>query len=132
LSVPAIVTLCLATGSAIAQETAVEAGAFVYRRCLPCHQVGEGAANTMGPVLNDVLGRQAGTYPNFTYSQAITDAGQNGLIWTTETLSQFIASPKKVLPGNKMAFIGVRDDEDRSNIVAYLRSLSPGYVPPAK
>src|SRR5687768_14055783 len=108
LSTLAIAVLCFGTGSAFAQESAVEAGEAAFRRCLPCHNVGDGAANMMGPVLNDVFGRQAGVYPGYTYSQAMVGAGQDGLVWTNETMDRFIASPRKVLPGNKMAFIGVR------------------------
>lgn len=128
----AIAMLCLATSDAIAQETAIEEGEAFFRRCLPCHQVGEGAANTLGPVLNDVLGRQAGTYPGYSYSQAMVDAGQGGLTWTADSLNAFLASPRKFLPGNKMTFAGARDAEDRVNVIAYLRSLSPDYVPPTK
>jgi len=131
-SVFAVAALCAGMGGAVAQETAVEAGEAAFRRCQPCHRVGEDAPNTIGPVLNDVLGRQAGTYPNYVYSQAMSDAGRSGLVWTVETLSQFVASPKKFLPGNKMALAGMRNAEDRRNLVAYLRALSPGYVPPAK
>lgn len=52
----------------------------------------------------------------------MVDAGENGLVWTTETLYRFIASPRKTLPGTKMAFAGIRTHEERSNIVAYLRT----------
>ena len=132
LSVLAIVMLCLVGGSAVAQETAVEAGEAQFRKCLSCHKVGADAFNTIGPVLNEVLGRQAGTYPNFNYSQVMVEAGQEGLVWTADTMNTFLASPRKFLPGNKMTFAGMRSAEDRSNLIAYLRTLSPGYVPPVK
>ena len=132
LSIFAFAILCLTTGSAVAQETAIEKGEAYFRRCLACHRVGDDAANTVGPVLNDVLGRQAGTYPGYYYSEVMIDAGENGLIWTAQTFSKFIASPRKFLPGNKMTFAGVRNAEDRANLIAYLRTLSPGYVPPDK
>ena len=132
LSVLAIVAVCLSTSSAIAQESAIEAGETAFRKCLTCHKVGEDAPNSLGPVLNDVLGRQAGTYPGYNYSQAMIDAGRNGLVWTSETLSRFIASPRKALPGNHMTFAGVRNAEERANLLAYLRTLSSGYVPPDK
>ena len=132
LSVLAIATLCLATGAAVAQDNPVEDGEAYFRRCVPCHKVGEEAANTIGPVLNDVLGRQAGTYPGFFYSQAMIEAGAAGLVWTADTLSTFLASPRKALPGNKMSFAGARNAEDRAKVIAYLRTLSPGYVPPVK
>jgi cytochrome c2 len=127
-----IAILGLAAASALAQETAIERGEAEFRKCLACHKVGEGAFNTIGPVLNDVLGRQAGTFPNFIYSQVMVDAGEAGLVWTADTMSMFLAAPRKFLPGNKMTFAGMRNAQDRSNLIAYLRTLSPGYVPPTK
>jgi cytochrome c2 len=122
----------MTVGAAAQEETAVERGEAQFRKCMACHNVGEGAANKIGPVLNDVLGREAGTYPGFFYSPAMVEAGEGGLVWTVDTLNQWIATPKKFIPGTKMTFAGIRSDEDRADIIAYLRTLSPGYVPPVK
>jgi cytochrome c len=113
----------------MAQEPDLEAGAAEFRKCMPCHSAGEGALNKVGPVLNDVFGRRAGTYPGFSYSAVMTDAGEKGLIWTGGTISDFLAAPRAYLPGTKMTFAGERDGEDRTNLIAYLRTLSPDYVP---
>jgi cytochrome c len=82
----------------------------------------------MGPHLNDVVGRQAGTGEGFNYSRAMVEAGENGLIWTPETLSPFLESPREHVPGTKMAFGGVKDEAERANIIAYLLTFSPDYV----
>jgi cytochrome c2 len=133
LSVVAFAALTM-TGIALAQEdeTPVERGEAQFRKCMACHNIGEGAANKIGPVLNDVLGRRAGTYPGFFYSEAMVDAGEDGLVWTVDSLNQWIAAPRKFLPGTKMTVAGIRSAEDRANLIAYLRTLSPGYVPPEK
>jgi cytochrome c len=129
-SIVAIVVLSLTIGLSCAQEPDLDAGASEARKCMACHNAGEGATNKIGPVLNDVFGRRAGTYPGFSYSNVMIDAGKMGLVWTAETISDFIAAPRDFLPGTKMTFAGERDDEDRANLIAYLRTFSPDYVPP--
>jgi cytochrome c len=111
----------------LAQDVA--AGETVFKRCSACHSVGEGAANRMGPVLNDIVGKQAGTVDGFNYSAAMKQAGEAGLVWTPETLDPFLRKPRDFMPGNKMSFGGMTDDEDLADVIAYLVSLSPDYVP---
>ncbi len=100
----------------------VDAGEKVFRKCKACHQIGEGAKNRSGPHLNDVLGRAAGAVDGFRYSNAMQDAGENGLVWTDEDLKAFLAKPRDYLKGTKMSFAGLKDDEDLDAILAYLRS----------
>lgn len=108
------------------------AGAIVFKKCASCHAIGEGAKNKVGPQLNDLLGRTAGTAPDYKYSQAMIDAGAKGLVWTPETLLPYLHKPKDVVPGTKMSFPGLPNEEDEKNLIAYLATFSPNYVPPAQ
>ena len=98
LAVAAALAVTLAAGSAYAQGDA-EAGKNEFKKCMACHAVGEGATNRVGPVLNDVFGRVAGTYEGYKYSKAMVDAGAAGLIWTPETMAEFLYKPKDFVPG---------------------------------
>lgn len=99
-------------------------GESLYRACRTCHQVGEGARNAVGPMLNGIIGRAAGTVDGFRYSPVLTEAGDTGLIWTEETVSEFIADPRGYLPRNRMSYAGMRDADERRALVAYLSTYS--------
>jgi cytochrome c len=94
------------------------AGATVFLQCSACHAVGAGAQNIVGPVLNGVVGRVAGTYPGYRYSSAMK---KSGLTWDESTLKQYLRGPDKVMPGTKMAFAGLVTEDDLANVVAYLK-----------
>jgi len=98
-----------------------EAGERVFNQCKACHQVGERAKNRVGPVLNGIVGRAAGTVDGFRYSDVMSESG---LAWDEETLAGYLADPKGFLAGNKMAFAGLRSDEDIANVIAYLASFN--------
>lgn len=100
----------------------VAAGEKVFRQCQACHMVGDGAANRTGPVLNGVVGRQAGSFDGFRYSPALSGAGEEGLVWTEETLAEFLADPRAYVKGNRMSFRGLRDEHDIEAIIAFLES----------
>jgi cytochrome c2 len=112
---------------AIAQEVdqalAAE-GESVFRRCMACHQVGPDAKNRVGPVLTGVVGRQAGTVEDFRYSDAMVQAGENGLVWTEEELDAYLEAPREMVPGTNMAFPGLRDEHDRLAVIAYIEQQS--------
>src|SRR6201986_467064 len=98
----AAAALALGTGTALAQDAA--AGAKVFIKCKACHQIGEGAKNAVGPVLNGVVGRKAGTYPDYSYS----DANKNsGITWDEATLKEYLKNPRAKVPGTKMIFPGL-------------------------
>ena len=101
----------------------VAKGEKAFRKCSACHQVGEGAKNRSGPVLNGVMGRVAGAVEGFKYSSALKDAAADGLIWDANTLSEFLTKPKAFLKGTKMGFAGLKDEEDRAAIAAYLSTF---------
>ncbi|HHY49104.1 MAG TPA: cytochrome c family protein [Alphaproteobacteria bacterium] len=105
------------------------AGAAAYRKCQACHQLGEGAGHGYGPALNGIVGRRAGSLAGFAYSLVMSEAGRNWLVWTPEALSDFLANPRDYLPGNRMTFIGLPDETERQNVIAYLMAFSPDYVP---
>lgn len=114
----------LLASAAPAQEVGdAAAGETVFKKCMACHAVGEGARNKVGPVLNGIVGRQAGTFPEYRYSPAMVKAGEDGLIWTPEELAKYLLSPKETVPGNKMAFAGLKEQADIDNVIAYLATL---------
>jgi cytochrome c len=118
-----LVMSALLAGSAFAEGDAA-AGATVFKKCASCHAVGEGAKNKVGPELNLLIGRTAGTAPDFKYSQAMVDAGAGGLVWSAETLHQFLTKPKDFVKGTKMSFPGLKEQADIDNVVAYLTTFS--------
>jgi cytochrome c len=106
------------TGAANAQDAAL--GEKVFLKCKACHQIGEGAKNAVGPVLSGVVGRKAGTYPDYSYS----DANKNsGITWDEATLKEYLKNPRVKVPGTKMIFPGLTKDDDIDNVIAYLKQF---------
>ena len=104
--------------TASAQDAAL--GEKVFFKCKACHQIGEGAKNAVGPVLNGIVARKAGTYPDYSYS----DANKNsGLTWDEATLKEYLKNPRAKVPGTKMIFPGLPKDEDIDNVIAYLKQF---------
>ena len=95
-------------------------GEAVFKRCSGCHAIGEGAKHKVGPHLNDLIGRVAGSLPDYRYSEAMVRAGEAGLAWTGETLWTFLANPREAVPGNKMTFAGIKDPAQLADLIAYL------------
>lgn len=119
-------TLVATAGLAAAQEDLVAEGESVFRRCAACHTVGEGATHRVGPHLNDVIGRQAGSLEDYNYSQAMRTAGEEGLVWDEDSLEEFLANPRDMIPGTKMVFPGLRQEEQIEAVIAFLESHSEG------
>ncbi|TIP10418.1 MAG: c-type cytochrome [Mesorhizobium sp.] len=116
--------LLASAGNASPQDTA--AGEKVFAKCKACHAVGGDAKHRVGPHLNGLIGRTAGTAEGFKYSPAMMKAGEEGLVWSEETLKPYLADPKKLVKGTKMAFAGLKQDADVANVIAYLASFSEG------
>lgn len=95
-----------------------KAGATVFKRCMACHNIGPDATNSVGPVLNGVVGRKAGTYPGYDYSAATKNSG---LVWDEATLTNYLHSPRQVVPGTKMTFPGLKKDKEIADVIAYLK-----------
>lgn len=102
----------------------VEAGARVFKKCAACHKVGDGAKSGTGPALNGIVGRVAGVADGFKYSKPMTEAGSGGLVWDAAALDAYLADPKAYLPRNKMSFAGLKDQEDRAAVIAYLATFA--------
>ncbi len=98
------------------------AGELKYKVCRVCHQIGEGAKNFVGPMLNGVVGRKAGSVPGYNYSDANK---HSGLTWDEATLANYLRAPRAVVPGTKMAFPGLEKDADVANVIAYLKQFGP-------
>ena len=94
-----------------------EAGRRVFAQCRSCHTIDEGAGNRVGPNLHGLFGRQIGSVEGFNYSQPVQDAD---FAWDAERLDHWLQNPQTFLPGNRMAFAGVRDETQRRDLIAYL------------
>ncbi|HRY06645.1 MAG TPA: cytochrome c family protein [Hyphomicrobiaceae bacterium] len=90
-------------------------GANVFKKCKACHDVS--GKNKVGPHLNGVVGRKAGAVEGFKYSDAMKNSG---ITWNEAELDKYLKDPKADIPGNKMVFVGIKDDADRADLVAYL------------
>lgn len=107
-------------GGALAQAGDPAAGQKVFVRCQACH-VANAPTNRVGPSLQGLFGRKAGSVEGFKYS----DANKNsGVTWDEATLDQYLVDPKAYMPGNKMAFPGLKKPEERANVIAYLKQAT--------
>ncbi|WP_101065339.1 c-type cytochrome [Roseovarius salinarum] len=102
----------------------VEQGEKVFRQCQACHMVGDGAKHRVGPHLNDVMGRKLGGAEDFRYSNTIVEMGESGTTWNEETLAKLLEDPMGYIKGTKMAFGGLRKEEDIAAVTEYLKSFS--------
>ncbi|MDX2265734.1 MAG: cytochrome c family protein [Hyphomicrobiales bacterium] len=102
-------------------SASVETGENAFKRCSACHSVNKGGANGIGPNLYGVVGRPLGAVEGFSYSGALKEKGG---AWDYEALNGFLLNPKGWAPGTKMAFGGIRRDDERAAVIAYLRSLA--------
>ena len=108
----------LAIAEAGAQDPA--AGEKVFLQCKACHQAGDTAKNAVGPVLNGLFGRRAGSVEGFSYSPANKNSG---IIWDEATFREYIKDPKAKIPGTKMVFAGVKDEKKVEDLIVYLHSF---------
>ncbi|CAM4364532.1 cytochrome c family protein [Palleronia rufa] len=117
LALPAGVVLA---GSHVPGDPA--AGEKVFRKCMACHAVGEGAKTKVGPVLNGVVGRDVAANADFAYSEAMVEWGADKQ-WTPEVLSTYLENPRGTVKGTKMAFAGLRKEDERQDVIAYLATF---------
>lgn len=107
-------------GALAARADDAEEGKKVFAQCGACHQVGEKAKNAVGPVLNGLFGRPAGTVPGYKYS----DANKNsGVTWDEATFKEYIQDPRKKIPGTKMIYAGLKDGKKIESLIAYLHKF---------
>ena len=110
-------TLIVASaGVTLAQD--VEKGATIFKKCALCHKIGPGATNLVGPVLNGLDGRHSGSVAGFNYS----DANKNsGIVWSEQTFGDYIKDPKAKIPGTKMIFVSIKNEQQAKDLWAYLK-----------
>lgn len=96
-------------------------GKTVFARCMACHKIDTSNTSGLGPNLNRVVGRRAGTLPGFRYSPAMTGSGK---VWNEAALDAYLTAPARNIPGNRMAFAGLPNPADRQNVIAYIKSAS--------
>jgi cytochrome c len=106
-------------GQAQAQDAA--AGEKVFAQCRACHQVGENAKNAVGPVLNGLFGRPAGSVEGYTYSPANKNSG---ITWDEAVFREYIKNPRGKIPGTKMVYAGLKDEQRINDLVAYLKQFN--------
>lgn len=112
-------SLALMTTDAMAQDVA--AGEKSFNKCRACHQVGETAKNTVGPILNGLFGRKSGTVAGYSYS----DANKNsGLTWDDAVFTDYIKDPKGKIPGTKMSFAGIKNEQEIKDLTAFLKQFA--------
>ncbi|MEA2975262.1 MAG: cytochrome c [Alphaproteobacteria bacterium] len=108
------------TSGSSAQDLA--AGEQSFKKCLPCHSVGEDATNKVGPVLNGLDGRKSGSVPDYSYSEANKNSG---ITWNEASFKEYIQNPMAKIPGTKMAFAGIKSENEIGSLWAYLKQFGP-------
>jgi cytochrome c len=96
-------------------------GEQIYSRCFACHAIDR---DRTGPRHAGLFGRRAGSVPGFPYSAAMKKAGTNGLVWNDETLDKFLQNPTKFIPGTRMTYAGIKSDQERADLLAYLKQAT--------
>ena len=120
LAVAAIVVVGSVSSVGLAKAQDVSAGENAFKKCLPCHSAGAGAKNKMGPVLNGLNARKSGTVEGYNYS----DANKNsGITWNEAQFLDYIKDPKAKIPGTKMPFAGIKNEQEAKDIWAYLNQF---------
>jgi cytochrome c len=112
--------LMAAVGQGLAQDAG--AGENSFKKCLPCHAVGDNAKNKVGPILNGLEGRKSGTIENYSYSEANKTSG---IVWSADTFKDYIRDPRTRIPGTKMIFAGIKNEKEVADLWAYLAQFGP-------
>ena len=112
-----IVEAALAGGDAAAGEK-------IFKKCKACHTIGEGAKLRTGPPLNNMVGAEMGVYEDYKYSKGMQALSEDGLVWTIENLNALFTKPRDFIAKTKMSFAGLKKEEDRANLIAYLATFT--------
>jgi cytochrome c len=117
LTLSTLIVIATAAASSTAPAQDVAAGKTSFNKCLACHAVGEGAKNKVGPVLNGLNGRKSGTVEGYSYSEANKNSG---ITWDEATFKDYIKDPKAKIPGTKMVFAGIKNEQETSDLWGFL------------
>lgn len=123
LTILASLAMLGASAPAFAEGDAAAGESTYKKKCKTCHMVGPDAKNRVGPMLNGIIGAPAGAVEGFKYSSALEAKKAEGLVWTEEEMDAFLTKPKEYMKGTKMSFPGFKDEADRANVIAYLKSI---------
>ena len=116
---PLLLALALAGGAGLAQAAGDPVhGEQVYHRCQGCHSIDR---NRIGPMHKGLFGRKAGSVPDFDYSDAMKNSG---IVWDDKTLTEYLKDPKAKVPGTKMTYIGLRQEQQQEDMIAFLRKAT--------
>jgi cytochrome c len=118
----AIAAFILTAAVPAAQAQDAAAGEQVFKKCLPCHSIGPGAKNKVGPELNGIDGRHSGTAEGYSYSSANKNSG---IVWGEAKFKEYIQDPRGVIKGTKMIFPGIKNEKEVDNLWAYLKQFGP-------
>jgi cytochrome c len=116
----AVLAVAVTVQGAHAQDAV--AGEQVFKKCRPCHAIGPGAKNKVGPELNGLDGRHSGSATGYNYSAANKNSG---IIWNEQTFKEYIKDPRGKIPGTKMIFTGIKKETDINDLWAYLKQFGP-------
>ena len=114
----AAAALALVLGGPARAEGDAAKGEKVFAKCKTCHEIATDK-NKVGPTLQGVIGRKAGTVAGFKYSEAMVNSG---VTWDAATIAEYVAKPKEFIAGNKMAFAGLKKEDEIENLVAYIQA----------
>ena len=114
--IPALLLLAASSSASLAQDAA--AGEKVFAQCRACHQVGETAKNAVGPILNGLFGRKSGSVEGYSYSPANKNSG---ITWDEAMFREYIKDPKAKIPGTKMVYAGLKDEQRINDLIAFLK-----------
>ncbi|MEC5291607.1 c-type cytochrome, partial [Aurantimonas sp. C2-3-R2] len=120
LAAGTILTLTMASGATAQTVGDADAGKKVFNKCRACHAVGEDAKNKIGPELNGVIGEKPGMIEGYKFSSSFEEWAADKTVWDEALMTEWLADPRAVVKGTKMAFPGLKKPEDLANVIAYL------------